>query len=154
MRPRAVGATVRVGGVPVLSCKMLQIRPCWPRRNQTMSHMPAHTWRRLGGILLATVVATTTFSTPARAQDAMNKEAAAAVKAAFMADLDTMKGKFVGLAQAFPADKYAWRPMEGVRSVSEVFVLICNEGYGFIPTGFGGQRGSQEDMAALRNLTD
>jgi hypothetical protein len=103
---------------------------------------------------MALVVSATTLSSPARAQDVMNKDAAAAVKAAFIADLDVMKGKFVGLAQAFPADKYTWRPMDGVRSVSEVFVLLCNEGYGLIPAGFGGQRGSQEDIAALRNLTD
>ena len=119
-----------------------------------MSHMPVTIWRRAATVLLAAVVAAAAFPSPARAQDVMNKDAAAAVKAAFVADLDVMKGKFVGLAQAFPADKYTWRPMEGVRSVSEVLVLICNEGYGFIPTGFGGQRGSQEDMAALRNLTD
>ena len=29
-----------------------------------------------------------------------------------VADLRTMKDKFVGLAEAFPADKYGWTPME------------------------------------------
>ena len=49
----------------------------------------------------------------------------------------TLRGKFVGLAEAFPQDKYTWRPMEGVRSVSEVLMLAAMEGYSFIPTSFG-----------------
>ena len=58
----------------------------------------------------------------ARAQDVMSKESVAELKTAFLADIETMRGKFVGLAEAFPQDKYAWRPMEGVRSVSEVLM--------------------------------
>ncbi len=34
--------------------------------------------------------------------------------------LDELQGTFVGLAETFPQDKYTWRLMEGVRSVSEV----------------------------------
>jgi hypothetical protein len=94
---------------------------------------------------------------PAAAQDAMTKEAAAAVKANFLADLEGMRAKFVALAQAFPADKYTWRPMDGVRSVSEVFMLLAFEGYGFAPTAFGGARaniGTQDEQAKLRTLSD
>jgi hypothetical protein len=96
-------------------------------------------------------------SSPARAQDVMTKEGAAAVKASFLADVETMRGKFVGLAEAFPQDKYAWRPMEGVRSVSEVLMLAAMEGYSFIPGSFGGKAaalGTREEMAALRTLSD
>ena len=90
------------------------------------------------------------LASPARAQDAMTKEAAAAVKAAFLADVETVRGKFVGLAQAFPQDKYGWRPMEGVRSVSEVLMLAASEGYGFIPTGFGGKAAlAREEVAGV-----
>lgn len=106
---------------------------------------------------LTALLAVATLSTPARAQDAITKESAAAVKAAFLADLDVMRGKFIGLAEAFPQDKYTWRPMEGVRSVSEVLMLAASEGYSFIPTGFGGTAanlGSREEMAKLRTLTD
>lgn len=94
---------------------------------------------------------------PAAAQDAVSKETAAAVKAAFVADLDAMRTKFVGLAQAFPADKYTWRPMEGVRSVSEVFMLLAFEGYSFAPGAFGGKAadlGPREEAAKLRTLSD
>ena len=94
---------------------------------------------------------------PARAQDVMSKESAAALKASFVADLDNLHTKFLGLANAFPQDKYTWRPMDGVRSVSEVLMLAAMEGYSFIPSGFGGKAadlGSREEAAKLRTLTD
>ena len=120
-----------------------------------MTHMSAQTLRRRLVVSLAAVMATAALSTPARAQEVISKEAAAALKASFIADLDVMKGKFVGLAEAFPQDKYTWRPMEGVRSVSEVLALIASEGYGFVPTSFGGKAGaSREELAALRTTTD
>ncbi len=39
-------------------------------------------------------------------------------------DIETMKDKFIGLAQAFNESQYDWRPMEGVRSVRDVIGLI------------------------------
>jgi hypothetical protein len=93
----------------------------------------------------------------ALAQDVISKDAAAELKASFAKDLETLQGKFVGLANAFPQDKYTWRPMEGVRSVSEVLMLAAFEGYSFIPGSFGGKAadlGSREDAAKLRTLTD
>ncbi|HEY6212924.1 MAG TPA: DinB family protein [Vicinamibacterales bacterium] len=106
------------------------------------------------GALAAVIIAAA--AVPARAQDAVSKDTAAAVKAAFRADLDNLQQKFVGLAQAFPQDKYTWRPMEGVRSVAEVLVLAAREGYGFVPTGFGAKPGgiTQDEMGKLNTLTD
>ena len=112
--------------------------------------------RALATVLLASLVSLA-GSSPARAQEVMNKEAAAAVRASFVADLDTLRGKFVGLAEAFPQDKYSWRPMEGVRSVSEVLMLAAFEGYSFIPSSFGAKAadlGSREEAGKLRTLTD
>ena len=106
---------------------------------------------------LALVLAVLAASSPARAQEVMNKEAAASVKASFLADLETLRGKFVGLAEAFPQDKYTWRPMEGVRSVSEVLMLAAFEGYSFIPSSFGAKAaniGTREEAAKLRTLSD
>ena len=92
---------------------------------------------------------------PARAQDAVSKETAAAIKASFLNDLETLRGKFIGLAEAFPQDKYTWRPMEGVRSVSEVLMLAAFEGYSFIPNSFGGKNADLgPDAAKLRTLSD
>src|SRR5690242_14212983 len=54
-------------------------------------------------------------------------------------DLRGMKEKFVSLSEAFPADKYDWTPMEGVRTYKEVVVLLIGEGYGF-PTQWGAPR--------------
>src|SRR5256885_6849843 len=106
---------------------------------------------------LALVLVGLAASTPARGQEVMPKDAAAAVKASFIADLDTLRGKFIGLAEAFPQDKYTWRPMEGVRSVSEVLMLAAMEGYSFIPNSFGAKPadlGSREEAAKLRTLSD
>ena len=108
--------------------------------------------RALAMVSLASLVSIAA-SSPARAQDAISKDTAAAVKASFIADLDTLHTKFVGLAEAFPQDKYTWRPMEGVRSVSEVLMLAAMEGYAFIPTSFGAKAatgmGSREEMSKL-----
>ena len=43
----------------------------------------------------------------------MTKESVATLKAAFVADVTTMQEKFLGLANAFPQDKYTWKPMDG-----------------------------------------
>jgi uncharacterized damage-inducible protein DinB len=37
--------------------------------------------------------------------------------------------KLIALAEAYPQDLYEWRPMEGVRSVSEVFLHIAAANY-------------------------
>jgi len=108
----------------------------------------------LGVLVIAAVVGA---ASPARAQDVITKESAAAIKASFLADLDNLHTKFLGLANAFPQDKYTWRPMEGVRSVSEVLMLAAMEGYSFIPSGFGGKPadlGSREEAGKLRTLSD
>src|SRR3954469_225756 len=109
-------------------------------------------------VALAVVAATLFAAVPsARAQEVISKEAAAELKASVIADLDTLRGKFVGLAEALPQDKYTWRPMEGVRSVAEVLMLAAFEGYSFIPNSYGGSAaklGSPEEMAKIRQTTD
>jgi uncharacterized damage-inducible protein DinB len=46
-----------------------------------------------------------------------------------MKDIDGVQQKLVALAKAMPADKYAWRPMAGVRSVGEVFLHVASDNY-------------------------
>ena len=53
-------------------------------------------------------------------------------------DLDQMQQKFVALAEAIPADKYTWRPAEGVRSIAEVYLHVAGANYGF-PQMLGGE---------------
>ncbi len=50
-------------------------------------------------------------------------------KAEYLDDYATTNKQLVQLAQAMPADKYSWRPGEGVRSVSEVYVHIAAANY-------------------------
>ena len=105
--------------------------------------------------LLVSGMTLVAFSTSARAQDVMTKESAAVVKAAYLADLEAMRVKFVGLAEAFPQEKYTWRPMEGVRSPSEVLMLIASEGYGYAPTVLGGKAAMPRDeIGKLSTITD
>lgn len=109
---------------------------------------------RLLKVVLVTCALTAAISPLAHAQQ-LNTESADAVKAAFLADIEVMREKFIGLAEAFPQDTYTWRPMEGVRSVSEVLMLIASEGYGFAPTALGGSAAmSREDSQGLAEITD
>jgi len=56
-------------------------------------------------------------------------KSAAHVRAAYLADLDTLHAKFMALANAIPPEKYAWQPSPGVRSVSQVFMHVAGEWY-------------------------
>ena len=77
---------------------------------------------------------------PAAAQDLPNRETAIEIRKQFVSDLDTLQSKFLALANAFPADKYAWRPGPGVRSVGEVFMHVASEYYVFAPMAYGAAR--------------
>lgn len=111
--------------------------------------------RPLKSSALLGAVALVVLSPTVRAQDVLTRDSAAAIKAAYLADLEEMRGKYMGLAEAFPPDKYTWRPMEGVRSVSEVLMLIVSEGYGFAPQALGGKPAmSREEAQKLGAVTD
>jgi hypothetical protein len=125
--------------------------------------MPQLPSRRSGVWVVRTIAAlvvvsvTAGVAAPAQAQDVMTKESVATLKASFVADLERMHQKFLGLAQAFPQEKYSWKPMDGVRSVSEVLMLAAMEGYSFIPNSFGAKPadlGGREEAAKLRTLSD
>lgn len=51
------------------------------------------------------------------------------VRAELLHDLDDMQKKILSLATAMPAGKYSWRPIRGVRSVSEVYMHIAGGNY-------------------------
>ena len=54
------------------------------------------------------------------------------MKGQSLVDLDAMNQKFVALAQTIPADKFAWRPAEGTRSIAAVFLHVSGERYGIL----------------------
>ena len=89
-------------------------------------------------VTLAQVPTTTSTDVPAR-PPAVPPAAglpAAGVRAEYIAEVDNVGKKIVDLAEAIPADKYGWRPAEGVRSVSEVFMHIVGGNY-FLPSFLG-----------------
>ena len=66
---------------------------------------------------------------PLRAQTAVNDSAEfTAWRKVQKEDIDGLRKKFMALAKAVPADKLAWRPMEGTRSFREVFAHVAAEG--------------------------
>lgn len=51
-------------------------------------------------------------------------------RAEFLAEVGYYEQRYIRLAEAMPAEKYAWRPTEGVRSVGEVYTHIVAANYG------------------------
>lgn len=91
-------------------------------------------------VVLAMALGTTGFAAAARAQDVPDRASAVEVRKQYLLDLDTLQSKFLALAEAFPADKYSWRPGPGVRSVGEVFMHVASEYYIYTPMSFGAER--------------
>jgi uncharacterized damage-inducible protein DinB len=85
------------------------------------------------------LVALTLICTPRLAAAQTAAENAAALRTSYLASLEEVQGKFLQLAEAFPADKYAWRPAPGVRSVGEVFMHVASEYYAWSPRSLGAQ---------------
>ena len=68
-------------------------------------------------------------------------------------DISESQEKIISLAEAIPADKYSWRPEEGVRSVSEVLMHIAGSNYFLISfAGIKTPEGATEDMG--KDVTD
>jgi len=94
----------------------------------------------------------------ARAQDVLDVKSATNLRDEYITDLDTLHSKFLQLANAIPADKYAWRPAPGVRSISEAFMHVASEFYFFAPMSIGGKPPAdfgapKEKLASLEKIT-
>lgn len=74
----------------------------------------------------------------AEQKDTMKKEEMkpTGVKGSIQFQIDQAREKILSLAEAMPAEKYTWRPGEGVRSVGEVFAHVSGANY-FLPTFWG-----------------
>jgi len=68
---------------------------------------------------------------PASAQDE-----SPTIQGDLIADFTSLSEKLLSLAKAIPADKYSWRPSEGVRSVSEALMHVAGANY-FFPSIVG-----------------
>lgn len=86
---------------------------------------------------------------PALAQDEMPL----AGGAAYARNLQFVGGRAVQLAEAIPEESYGWRPMEGVRSVSEAVMHMASANY-----FFAGQLGvpvpEGVDPQSMESVTD
>lgn len=76
--------------------------------------------------LLPIIVLLLCIAPPASAQEHDNN----AYLASFKDDFNGSSKKLVDLAGAFSEEMYAWRPAEGVRSVSEVYVHVAQANFG------------------------
>src|SRR5262249_39851777 len=47
----------------------------------------------------------------------------------FLIDLDSREDRLLSLAKAVPEEKYSWRPGEGVRSISEVYMHVAESNF-------------------------
>jgi uncharacterized damage-inducible protein DinB len=57
---------------------------------------------------------------------------ATGVQGEFIRNFDAAGDKLVQLAEAIPAEKYSWRPAEGIRSVSEVLLHAAAANFNFM----------------------
>ncbi len=70
-----------------------------------------------------------------------------------VASFDAAARKLVALAEALPAEKYPWRPAEGVRTASQVFMHVASGNY-FIGGNLGVAAPEGVDLRTLEAVGD
>jgi len=75
------------------------------------------------------------------------------LKGTYLGWWDRAAGQIESLAEAIPAETYGWRPAEGVRSVSEVFMHVAAANYG-IAARAGTAIPEGVDARNLESITD
>lgn len=108
-------------------------------------------------LALGLLVAAGPAASPVAAQD--RPAGARGEVLGYLADAEQ---KMIALAEAIPAEKYTWRPGEGVRSVSELFLHMTAACYGIprqwgypMPEGFtpqGFERSTTDKAAVVEHL--
>jgi uncharacterized damage-inducible protein DinB len=91
------------------------------------------------GLLVFTLCGTVVVvpaSARAQSRPAAADAAPPAVVAALLRDIASVEEKLLALSEAIPEEQFAWRPAEGVRSVSEVVVHVAADNW-FLPTAAG-----------------
>jgi uncharacterized damage-inducible protein DinB len=105
-------------------------------------------------VMAAVCVAAMAVSLGASAGRPQNAPAAptSGVRAEFLSGLDYFEQRFTKLAGAVPQDKYTWRPGEGVRSISEVYLHVCAANFS-LPRLIGTQPPAGVDLRGLEKST-
>lgn len=101
--------------------------------------------------LIATALGLTLLAGTARPAGA--QAAPLGVRGDLLRQLDDAATKLVQLAEAFPQDKYIWRPGTGVRSVSEVLMHVAG-GNQYLPTFAGVRPAMQMEQGMETSVTD
>jgi uncharacterized damage-inducible protein DinB len=93
--------------------------------------------RRIYLYFLCLTAVTPVVAPAAHAQDKPAEKAPAPLiaptsgfRAEFLEEIAYYEKRYTSLAESMPAEKYNWRPAEGVRSVGEVFTHIVGANYG------------------------
>jgi uncharacterized damage-inducible protein DinB len=73
-------------------------------------------------------------------------------KEEFLEEIAYYEQRYVRLAEAVPAEKYTWRPAEGVRSIGEVYTHIVAANYG-VARALGTQPPAGFDFKAVNALS-
>lgn len=91
--------------------------------------------RRLTGKVLILAAVICVVAAMAAAQDKPADKPAAAsgvpgIRGEFLDEVSYYEQRFTQLAGAIPAEKYTWRPADGVRSIGEVYMHVVAANYG------------------------
>jgi uncharacterized damage-inducible protein DinB len=70
----------------------------------------------------------------------------------FLGETSYYEQRYTQLADAIPADKYAWRPGEGVRSVGEVYTHIVAANYG-VARAYGAKLPAGLDFKSITEMS-
>jgi len=87
------------------------------------------TMRKVCFLLFVLGAAFTASAIPGLAQDASTAKTYD-FRSQAVVELEGVQQEIVSLAQAMPQEKYTWRPEEGVRSVSEVYLHMAAANFG------------------------
>jgi uncharacterized damage-inducible protein DinB len=103
-----------------------------------------------GAILVLAAVGVRVGSTQEKAAErsAIAGAAATGARAEFLEEVAYYEQRYTRLAEAIPAEKYSWRPGQGVRSIGEVYAHIATANYG-IPRAYGTQLPAGLDLKSL-----
>ncbi|MFN2387842.1 MAG: DinB family protein [Thermoanaerobaculia bacterium] len=77
----------------------------------------------------------------------------AGLRGEILAEIDAVEKKLVDLAGAVPAEKFGWRPAEGVRSISEVYMHVVGGNF-MIPSFAGIKPPEGLDRGMEKSVTD
>lgn len=75
-------------------------------------------------------------------------------KSEFLRQFSSDAGKLVELAEAVPADRYDWRPAEGVASIADAHMHIAYYNYYYPETSLGVDTPSDVDLEAFDSIRD